>query len=44
MMLQIIIMILKVIFFLYYGLRYTKEKDKDEKLFCLLWMIMFVVS
>lgn len=44
MMLQNIRMILKVFFFVYYGLRYMKEKDKAEKMFCLLWMIMFAVA
>lgn len=44
MILQTIRMILKVSFFVYNGLRYMKEKDKVEKMFCLLWMIMFVVS
>lgn len=43
-MLQNIRMILKVFFFVYYGLRYMKEKDKAEKMFCLLWMIMFAVA
>jgi asparagine N-glycosylation enzyme membrane subunit Stt3 len=44
MILQTIRMILKVFFFVYYGLRYMKEKDKAEKMFCLLWMIMFAVA